>query len=589
MSDHNRLNPHIPQPQRNTETSGNPHHIEQNTFLSGSSAGMFNHSANTHVQHMAAMPSLYELLQPVNASYRDRAGKRARCLQGTRKDVLTTIQKWVDQLETSQPICWLNGPAGFGKSTIAQTIAEWCADQKRLAASFFFFRGMGHREKMSHLIPTLAFQLSSTVRGMEPLLKNALDKEPYILNTPLNYQFDILIMEPIIVCNRKRLPVVIVIDALDECIRQGGVSMEEFIDVVIDACGARKSEVPFRLFITSRIEEHLRKKLETPDAEGVILQLKLQNFDATEDIRMFFQSEFKRIYHANRKLMLMDKVPQPWPSPEILDVLVKKAAGSYIYSSTFVDFVSEKGGMPHQKLLDALKAHGLDNLYSQVFSNALYPGGTPVAMAELVRIMGVLLLLRYTLSIKELATFLNIPPRTLVEYFLSIQSILLIPESDIDPVQLVHTSLRDFLMIPARSGTYFIDPPIRHISIAIGCLDIMTKNKTEFLFEKEPLQYASTEWLAHLRKALCEGDQCPSDLSLFVSLKDSLTSFASSSLDPWLHSMIVYTMRHGMESRFPPLELSQCPQSLQSTLTSLYNMLDQTIFVRIVLVSCINH
>ncbi|EGO03035.1 hypothetical protein SERLA73DRAFT_158691 [Serpula lacrymans var. lacrymans S7.3] len=569
MSDHNRLNPHIPQPQRNTETSGNPHHIEQNTFLSGSSAGMFNHSANTHVQHsifneisgsqnhvvnnimnVAAMPSLYELLQPVNASYRDRAGKRARCLQGTRKDVLTTIQKWVDQLETSQPICWLNGPAGFGKSTIAQTIAEWCADQKRLAASFFFFRGMGHREKMSHLIPTLAFQLSSTVRGMEPLLKNALDKEPYILNTPLNYQFDILIMEPIIVCNRKRLPVVIVIDALDECIRQGGVSMEEFIDVVIDACGARKSEVPFRLFITSRIEEHLRKKLETPDAEGVILQLKLQNFDATEDIRMFFQSEFKRIYHANRKLMLMDKVPQPWPSPEILDVLVKKAAGSYIYSSTFVDFVSEKGGMPHQKLLDALKAHGLDNLYSQVFSNALYPGGTPVAMAELVRIMGVLLLLRYTLSIKELATFLNIPPRTLVEYFLSIQSILLIPESDIDPVQLVHTSLRDFLMIPARSGTYFIDPPIRHISIAIGCLDIMTKNKTEFLFEKEPLH---------------------------------------SSLDPWLHSMIVYTMRHGMESRFPPLELSQCPQSLQSTLTSLYNMLDQTIFVRIVLVSCINH
>ncbi|EGO03086.1 hypothetical protein SERLA73DRAFT_85024 [Serpula lacrymans var. lacrymans S7.3] len=242
--------------------------------------------------------------------------------------------------------------------------------------------------------------------------------------------------------------------------------------------------------------------------------------------------------------------------------------------------------MPHQKLLDALKAHGLDKLYSQVFSNASYPGGAPVSVADLVRIMGTFLLIRRLLPIKDLATLLNIPPRNLVESFLSIQSILLIPESDDDPVQLVHTSLRDFLMTPARSGSYFINPPICHLSIAINCLDIMTKNKTEFWFVDEPLQYASTWWLDHLRKALSEGDQCLLDLPLFVSLEDILTNWASSSLNPWLHSMIfltVYDAAQRIQSHFSPLaqELSQYPQGLQLTLTRLNDMLDHTI-VRII-------
>ncbi|EGO03087.1 hypothetical protein SERLA73DRAFT_25782, partial [Serpula lacrymans var. lacrymans S7.3] len=144
-----------------------------------------------------------------------------RCLQGTRKSVLKIIKNWLRR--TSRPICWLNGSAGCGKSTIAQTIAEWCVDKKRLGASFFFFRGTGNRDKISRLIPTLAFQLSTEVEGMEPLIKGTLDKEPSILNDSLSYQFGKLIMGPMIACSKKKWDIlkrkrmVIVIDALDEC------------------------------------------------------------------------------------------------------------------------------------------------------------------------------------------------------------------------------------------------------------------------------------------------------------------------------------------------------------------------------------
>ncbi|EGO00381.1 hypothetical protein SERLA73DRAFT_27611, partial [Serpula lacrymans var. lacrymans S7.3] len=122
---------------------------------------------------------------------------------------------------------WLNGSAGSGKSTIAQSVAEWCADEGRIAASFFFFRGTGIRDKISPLIPTLAFQLSISIQNMEPLIQDALKKEPFLTqqHTPLSYQFDKLIMTPMLSHARststqngaiqKRM--VIIIDALDEC------------------------------------------------------------------------------------------------------------------------------------------------------------------------------------------------------------------------------------------------------------------------------------------------------------------------------------------------------------------------------------
>ncbi|EGO28777.1 hypothetical protein SERLADRAFT_434676 [Serpula lacrymans var. lacrymans S7.9] len=241
MSDPNRLNPHIPQFQRNASgEASNLHHIEQNTSLSVPSAGMFNHSANTHIE-----PSAFNEIS------------------GSQNHVVNNIT---------------NGPHGnHAEFTPAATTCQRFVPESQWKKSPMFARGTGNRDKISRLIPTLAFQLSTEVEGMGPLIKGALGKEPSILNESLSYQFGKLIMEPMIACskhkwdilNRKRM--VIVIDALDECIRQDGASMEEFIDVVVDACGARKRQVPFRLFITSRVEEHLRKKLETPAAKGITL------------------------------------------------------------------------------------------------------------------------------------------------------------------------------------------------------------------------------------------------------------------------------------------------------------------------------
>ncbi|EGO04003.1 hypothetical protein SERLA73DRAFT_69800 [Serpula lacrymans var. lacrymans S7.3] len=412
----------------------------------------------------------------------------------TRERVLSKIKEWADE---TRPICWLNGPAGFGKTSIAQTIAKWYADEGRLAASFFFARGTVSRDKISRLIPTLAFQLFTTFESAELVIKKALNNKPYIVDSSLSYQFQKLIVEPMLsIAHSERM--VIVIDALDECQVQDGEIMDEFIDAVVDACIVQ-SQVPFRILITSRVEEHIRSRFERLDARPVMLQLKLQDFDATDDIRLLFQSEFAKIYAINRRLMIANGETEPWPSSAILDVCVKQAEGSYMYASTFVGFVGRAGGMSNQQLLDALKAHSLDPLYMQVCSKAVAPSSKDEygSLRDHKWARDMLLLLKCPLPIKQLSSLLNITSRDLVRSFSKIQSILLISESDDDPIRLAHKSLRDFFMTQSRSGHYFVDVPECHLPIAVDCLAFMRRNKEKVSCTRDgALHYAHEEWLS---------------------------------------------------------------------------------------------
>ena len=80
------------------------------------------------------MDLLNKFHHATDAGYRSR--NREGCLRGTRKDVLWEIEHWLAS-EQDQCIFWLNGLAGTGKSTIAQTFAETTFADGKLGASFF--------------------------------------------------------------------------------------------------------------------------------------------------------------------------------------------------------------------------------------------------------------------------------------------------------------------------------------------------------------------------------------------------------------------------------------------------------------------
>ena len=75
----------------------------------------------TNGQEPADLALLKGMYHTADAGY--RGGTRRGCLKGTRKGVLREIECWLTS-KRDQRVFWLNGLAGTGKSTIAQTFAE---------------------------------------------------------------------------------------------------------------------------------------------------------------------------------------------------------------------------------------------------------------------------------------------------------------------------------------------------------------------------------------------------------------------------------------------------------------------------------
>ena len=95
-----------------------------------------------------------------------------KCHPRTRRAVLKKIEDWVKDAEKVALILWLYGPAGAGKSAIAQTIAELLAEAGLLAAAFFFSRNAAGRNDKTPLVATLAYQLVKSIPEIRAHIRN---------------------------------------------------------------------------------------------------------------------------------------------------------------------------------------------------------------------------------------------------------------------------------------------------------------------------------------------------------------------------------------------------------------------------------
>jgi hypothetical protein len=132
-----------------------------------------------------------------------------------------------------------------------------------------------------------------------------------------------------------------------------------------------------------------------------------------------------------------------------------------------------------------------------------------------------------------------------LQVLLGIQSIVMIPADDHQPVQLFHTSFRDFMTAKSRSDNYFIDPPARNLSIATDCLKVMKAGSEDLIFKEEAQKYACLNWVHHLGNVLTQGGSHFLDLSSSDnSLLTHLTAFKGQSFDCWINTLI-YLAKQG--------------------------------------------
>ncbi|TFK42109.1 hypothetical protein BDQ12DRAFT_762241, partial [Crucibulum laeve] len=477
---------------------------------------------------------LYHILSPVDDASYTRPEPIVRCHAGTRLKVISEIEKWIKHSDNC-PILWLNGPAGSGKSAISQTIAEHYAAQNQLAASFFFLRGTGRRSSLWHLIPTLAYQVSMFDPAAKFILIDIMNNEPNLhRGQALYHQLVKLLINPIQAIGLKLPEIIIIIDALDECNNKELIS--EFIKAIVDICNTPNLQLPFRHFLTSRVEEHIQEEFYKSTTQSVIKYLSLKNFDATEDIELYLKGRLSLLCKSKSRMML--GVPGPWPSKEHLERLSRNAAGSFIIASTLVNFIETGKGHPDDNLKEALDmTDGLDPVYHQVITTALRENKTlrNTHLHILDRVLAITGLAEEPLSVTAISVLMERRAYQILQMLLGLQAILLIPEKDNDePVRLFHTSLRDYLCSEQRSKELCINMQQSHRMLAIKCLQLVVKYswKDDDSKNQGIAIYACKHWLHHLNESLKNAKN--QDVLNDAILNSALSGFTSQSVMYWV-------------------------------------------------------
>ena len=436
--------------------------------------------------------------------------------------MVQNIDNW-SRIPGDRHLSLLDGPAGFGKSAIARTVAERWDRSKRLAGTFFFFRNSGDQSKVVRLVSTLAYHLTRYIPGTIKSIEKALTEDASILLQPIEQQFQKLIVDPVAALPKQSHRRMIIIDALDEC--EDRESIRQLIEFVtrIDY-----SKFPIEILFTSRREEHIRRIFESSPFSHMIYQISLSNtaFDVHGDIEHFLRSQFNIIYQENPRLM--GNIPSPWPLPSDLNEIVRKVNGSFIFASTLTRYISE-GTEPPQRLKLIVERHnGVDGMYTEIVQQFWGHEHFPIVFSTIM-------LLRRPLSVIGLASLLDLTiPDILTEIF-KIQSILVIPADNKTPVDVLHTSLRDFSVSKERSGAIFVNTPENQLITAQRCLKVMSRESGVVVLEGEAAIYAYRRWHDHLLLAL----EDPDSIYLWHNLPATLNFFVAQSFKTWFNTIIV--------------------------------------------------
>ncbi|KAF8995844.1 hypothetical protein BDQ17DRAFT_1201732, partial [Cyathus striatus] len=269
----------------------------------------------------------------------NNSGKRALCTEGTRSSQLRILKDWVLDTSTNK-LFWLSGGVGAGKSSIAQTIAQFCAERDCLAATFFFKADDETRSKVGRLIPTLSSQLAASSENSRRAIEEYLKRYPHALgekNSQEQPQFHWLVQYPIWSltpneCTRKT-PKLIVIDAVDES--NDSDELRDFL-ISLDSSLAEHKCHPLRVLITSRPEQPIEAFFAGLPKDSYKKIELVHDDESDNDIRLYLADKFAHVrskhYRDYRERL------QHWPHKSDIDWLVDRSTGHFIYASTVVKF-----------------------------------------------------------------------------------------------------------------------------------------------------------------------------------------------------------------------------------------------------------
>jgi len=490
-----------------------------------------------------------------NVRHTDRAGytsgNRKGCMRGTRVDILLQLEHWLKD-EGDHRVFWLNGLAGTGKSTIARTFAEISFADGKLGASFFCSRDFEDRSNLQAIFPTLAFQLAYRYLPFREKLLRVLRASPGIGQESLCSQMERIIVGPL---KASRIRTLIIIDALDEC------KDEEPASAILSILSRYVGEIPYvKFFITGRPEPRIRLgfRLESLTLITEVFKLHEVKPEVVDgDIKLFFHTQ---LTHLAKNRSDCD-VAEVWPNSSDIEILCKKAAGFFIYTSTVVKFVALEGNPPAKRLalitsLPESTAEegksGVDQLYTKILEHTLHNIHTDNNQHHscFQATVGAVVLIFNPLSIKGLSELLGYDTSDIRHTIRSLHSLLIVPENTDDPVLTFHKSFPDFLTDPERckDNRFFVEPAVHHTEILLLCLKLMRERLKKNICNLDDhtvlsevkdlsalcedhigdaLEYSCCFWTKHLLRI-------PGSISCVKEVEEGINEFFTTCLPYWI-------------------------------------------------------
>ncbi|TFK25097.1 hypothetical protein FA15DRAFT_703955 [Coprinopsis marcescibilis] len=426
--------------------------------LEGASNVVISNSSITNVEwnqtnHNHGLDGITKLYESVAAEALHDAMQRSnapRCMEGTRVQLQEDFMSWVYGTHRSArrtDRLWMLGAAGSGKSSIAQSIAETCAEKKILAATFFFSFRSQETNNHARFIPTIAYQVALAIPSTREFIAAAIVKDVAIVKRSLKAQIDALILQPLAQAREKHpdelWPYVIIIDGLDECEDE---EQQAAILNILHEC-INTPQFPFRIVIASRPESEMRKYfggLGSSRTHRIDLN---EDYNVEPDLEIFFGVSFALIRTKN---LIQDE----WPAEEDVAELISRASGQFAYASTVVEYVKDKSRQPKERLRqvlgihsDATQEHPLSPLYA-LYDSILRKCPDPKESALAIRLVNdTLIFPKAPVAAAIHNTLLGYGVDAWARAFDNLHSLLFIPEYDDFSAEykIRHKSLLDFL------------------------------------------------------------------------------------------------------------------------------------------------
>ena len=217
----------------------------------------------------------------------------------------------------------------------------------------------------------------------------------------------------------------------------------------------RNDKLQLRFLIESPPEAHIRDSFDQESLYTVTRRVVLdETFDPGRDIQVFLQDGFAKICARNP---ILSHVEQPWPEEGVMiDLLVQRSSGQFIYAATVLKFVDADLCSPTKQLALVLKPNhtafsDLDQLYTQILS--VYP-----STVNIVQVLGIVIASEEKLP-KVIEDILGMEKGELKLVLHGLSSLL---RDEIERIPYVippfaHASFGDFLSNSSRSGPFHVN------------------------------------------------------------------------------------------------------------------------------------